>query len=588
MNRFNPLLRTPRSAFRVETAPRSALRVETGRRTGIASAVMQSHLDSAPNAGAKGQAQYHTPTAWAQVLGLALPRYRNTIVDLNCGNGQLLAGVAGDSTHHLLGCDIEPPDRESTLEWSATINDRRVTADVTQFYPLLHEIEFEADLFALNPPWDLHWYRDRLESLAYSSCNAVAMAFQEHDGRTAKETIDSTVATLCMALDRCSVYGEGYLIANNATLERLIFAPDAPHKELADHVWARLAIEGNICQVRNAERGTRKEFHTGVIYFARDHTAGSRGCRMFNGDQDVIGAVSGYCEQLFKNRLDLRKGAWTTPNQHTNGTNDLWCAAAAEWRVRNNAARVTDNPWNIWLGHDGTILTNLSVFDELVQVKKAEAVQLHQLNGRHPMQMVLQKNDRKNLERATLGGSPWRVAPAVVDAVRQALADYEAVRSPLVPLNEIQRLGFLDDNDDILCLKTFGPFAAGARYPIRTETLAYRRVGTKMNLVGQLDDVQWEGSELAIYIGEHLFMDARLRGNDVRLSIEDEAAEEALRMPVQAGTLTPQRNCPIEFTLQQLVEHFEIPDVPDVATRNPEGYQHNLDLLAEIEQIVNA
>jgi hypothetical protein len=42
----------------------------------------------------------------------------------------------------------------------------------------------------------------------------------------------------------------------------------------------------------------------------------------------------------------------------------------------------------------------------------------------------------------------------------------------------------------------------------------------------------------------------------------------------------------IDFTLQQLIEHFTIPDVPDVATLNPELHQRNLDLLHEIEEII--
>jgi hypothetical protein len=35
---------------------------------------------------------------------------------------------------------------------------------------------------------------------------------------------------------------------------------------------------------------------------------------------------------------------------------------------------------------------------------------------------------------------------------------------------------------------------------MRTETLSVKRTGRKMNLTGELDDVQWEGSEFALYI----------------------------------------------------------------------------------------
>ena len=119
-------------------------------------------------------------------------------------------------------------------------------------------------------------------------------------------------------------------------------------------------------------------------------------------------------------------------------------------------------------------------------------------------------------------------------------------------------------------------FQTGQRYQIRTETLSVKRTGRKLNLTGELDDVQWEGSELALYIKdlaglEHLFMEERLRADNVRLSIQAEGDPS-----------------PIEYNLQQLVEHFDIPEVPDVAAKDPAAYQHNLDLLHLIEQIVNA
>jgi hypothetical protein len=66
-------------------------------------------------------------------------------------------------------------------------------------------------------------------------------------------------------------------------------------------------------------------------------------------------------------------------------------------------------------------------------------------------------------------------------------------------------------------------------------------------------------------------MEERLRADDVRLSIQDENAPS-----------------PIEFNLQQLVEHFEIPEVPDVAAIHPERYQQHLALLRQIEAIVNS
>ena len=55
---------------------------------------------------------------------------------------------------------------------------------------------------------------------------------------------------------------------------------------------------------------------------------------------------------------------------------------------------------------------------------------------------------------------------------------------------------------------------------------------------------------------------------------------------VRGGLLDVTVRLQIDFTLQQLIEHFTIPDVPDVATLNPELHQRNLALPHEIEEII--
>ena len=200
-----------------------------GRHTAIAPANLQAVLDSAANAVHKGQAAYFTPTSWAEALALPLPAYRPVMVDLTCGNGQLLAGAAAPGTFHRLGCDIEAqaglqdngPQTTSPESGSPVVSSpvvRFIEADVTLLASYLQRANWMADCFVLNFPFDHHWYRDRLAFLGESNCRAVAMAFNRHDGRTSKDTIDSTVAGLCLALDRSSPWGEGYIIANHNTV----------------------------------------------------------------------------------------------------------------------------------------------------------------------------------------------------------------------------------------------------------------------------------------------------------------------------------------------------------------------------------
>jgi hypothetical protein len=585
--------RTGPSMSRIQITSRSALNpqpstLNSGRRSGIAAGNLQEHLESAANAGVKGQAQYHTPPEWARILAQALPQYRPVIVDLTCGNGQLLSGAAAPSTKYILGCDIEQP---STLNPQPSTH--FVPADLTKFYPILKQADFVADCFALNPPWELHWYREKLAALAESDCPAVELAFAAHDGRTGKDTIDSTIATLCIALDLCSPYGEGFLIANEATLQRLIFGSEArgaegalraPHAALAAHVWAHLIIDGgNICDPDFGRKPS--DFKTGIIWFARSHLQGCSWNKSIGAPASgtaldyFLKESNDLCFELGRNRINFRRGSNVRQYEggHTPDSADLWDAARGEWLAQTKDARATiSDKWNIFLDIDGTIKTNLSLFDQASgRVKKEQYLRLFALNGKHPMQLILQRAERKELQRAVFG-TLWRVAPAVVDAVQHALDEYNAVRSPLYPLSKIQRLGYLDENEDIVCLKDLdNRYRAGARYGIRTETIRVKRAGTKMNLTGERDAVEWEGSQLALFIRdtagiERLFMEEQWRDKEVTLSIQDKDAPS-----------------PIEYNLPQLIDHFEIPEVPDVALVHPQAYEKNLNLLDQIEQIVN-
>ncbi|HEV2327623.1 MAG TPA: hypothetical protein VGY56_02415 [Verrucomicrobiae bacterium] len=539
----------------------------------IAPSVIQDVLESAANAAEKGQAQWHTPLPWAQILALPLVRYRTAIADLSCGNGQLLAGASKRA--ELLGCDIEKT------------TDGIVQADITKFYSLLRAVNWKCDLFVLNPPWDLHWYKSLrtatvgtstgLAALAESHVPAVCRAFVAHDPRIGRDAIDSTIATLCIALDCCSEYGEGFLIANEATLKRLIFSPAAPYRMLAGHIWAHLTVQGNICQTKG-----RSDFVTGIIYFARAPQS-----KPFKTHCSSFESAKVMCEQLKSRRLEFRKGPEATSYMHTKNCADLWQAAADEYK-----ARTSPLPhYNIWLDENGIIRTFLSLFDEHSgRVSKDEAAGLYALSGRKPIHLVVQRAQRKALE-AAVNRTLWRVDPKLQEAVKVAVTEYNNVRAPLYPLSKIQRLGYLDEQDEIQCVKNlsksgFTHFEAGKSYALRSTTVAVKRHGEKVNLEGEMDAVEWDGQELAFFITdcygvEQCFMEARLRDKDTEVNL----------LPANHtgkwGKKDLGDRCPINFTLQELVTHFHIPDVPDVATLDPQRYQRHLTALDQIAALCN-
>ena len=560
--------------------------------TGINAANLQEFLESAANAADKGQSQYFTPREFGELCAIPLPKTRPFIGDLNAGACDLLYATANGTTQTLLGSDIDGC-RVNRLECDK-LTIQRITADLTLLYPLLSEVNWGCPLFVLNPPWDLHWYRERLKLLGESELAAVADAFKAIDPRLGKDTIDSTVATMMIALDLMPPRGESVLIGNQDTIERLILDPKAPHAALAQHVWANLIIEGNPMTAEAQQTWDKdKPFRTGVIYFARSHTAG---CKLI-ADAKTLGDFKRNAEQASERYRYRSGGEFYSEHQMPQDVVERWKAVADEWKARHDKVR-TD--YHIWLDKSGTIRTHLSVFEKSsARVDKREAQRLFSLQGQRPMQLVVQANQRKDLLRAVNGGI-WRAHPDLPKLVDQAVGEYHSCRAPLAKLSPVQSLGYLDEENAIHCtqdlmgnvpdapikaryLEQANPtkrsvklaFKAGTTYEIRTKTLHVERLKVKPDpMTGKDTEYLMVGQELAIYIKgegghEFCFMDARLRGEQVKIS---EDIFEQVR---------------IEFTLQDLVGHFEIPEVPDVAQCKPSEYQLNLQRLDELELMMN-
>ena len=588
---------------------------------------LQQMLESAPNAAEKGQSQFFTPHAFGAALAKALPKLRPTILDLNCGDGDLLQASVSPDTERLLGSDIDPdaggltsPRREAGEKAKARRLDiRPLHWDLTHLYPAMVEIDFTADLFVLNPPFRLWWDRARLQDLAASDLTAVREAFAAQEAAAYKKgtvdgTIDSTIATLLMALDRCTYLGEGLLIGNNATLQRLLFDPDAPHAAVARHVWGHLIVPGNpMTGLDDCLWEKETAFHTGVLYFARGHLAGP----------ETVTWPADWAARLESGTLPL-------PDRlYRNGSSLCYTGHARErvaddWKLlRDRAAELNTNtgrqPYHLWLNVGGRIGCNLTDFEQRsVKVNKAEAQRLYALRGKTPMELVIQRAQRDELRHVVHQGG-WRVEPALLEAVEKAVGEYNAARAPLYPLDPIKRLGYLDEQDTIECTKDLmgvkaesgkrkaetensklktqnsepAPqllFKAGQRYSIRTQTVAVIRRSWKYNpLMARDESLEHTGQELAIYLAdgvrdphakedkltEYCFMDAKIM-KDKNTTVKTAPQQKGRNDGDPVG---------ISFTLQELAAHFAIPEVPDVATANPAGYRRNLDALAAIEQL---
>ena len=126
-------------------------------------------------------------------------------------------------------------------------------------------------------------------------------------------------------------------------------------------------------------------------------------------------------------------------------------------------------------------------------------------------------------------------------------------------------------------------FRASQRYALRTQTVSITRKVSRPNAFnGEDEDLEYSGQELAFFIRdefetEYCFMDAKLR-DDPNTNIP---------FAKQVKDHKNERNA-VDFTLQELCAHFNIPEVPDVATVDPQGYNDCLDQLRALEQLTES
>ena len=553
---------------------------------------LQEVLDSAANAGDLGKQQFFTPRPIAAALATPLPFTRPVFVDLMMGDGALLAGAFEDlpplaamghlhATRRGLGLDIDRRCARQPAALDTPVD--TCAADLTEFYGLLAEMNWQYDCGGFNPPFSLQWHTDRLAALADSEIEAVRKCFKK-----GREHTDSTLAALLIALDRQTPMGEGYFICNHSTAVKLLGDPDQPAQPdlpggpLRAHVWLWLTLPPGVFE-------NVRDFDTAVLYFARSHTVGEPlHLTAPSADPDAIRAT---LATAVRRRELLRRGYAVHAAHQTSATTVPLFRAAKEEHLRRHREH-GDRQWNLWL-EAGVIRRHLTPFQSFSgQIAKDLIVALNDLHGKTPMSLVVQKPSRTALLKAVR--SPlWRVDPALLAAVEQACAAYAAERAPFYPLNPNQCLGFLDEQDTIACRldlrlerRTSAPllvsagdrpglkdrtFLAGKSYPLDSSTRKIERDRTRPNILGTEESVTLHGAELVIRVQD----ESGQWWEFATFNDQELAAPENLH--------DHRRNTVLKAKLELLAEHFVVPAVPDVAMLHPEKYAANL---AAIDAIV--
>ncbi len=542
---------------------------------------LQEVLDSGANAVAKGRQQFFTPLALARALHSALPRFYGqppeVLVDLMCGSSNLLRAALPKCA---LGIDIDSRLARRPDDWDKESRTCFLNGDVTKFYPLAAEVDWRADLFALNPPYSVQWETARLAALGESNAPAVRETYVR---LRHKETIDSTLATLLIALDLCTDKGEGYLICNENTATRFLGGPQSAIENqqsaiasaLRKHIWLWLSIPPGVFD------NVRFDFPTAVLYFARAHEAGP--FHLMAGSADA-GVIRNTLKPVGDGqRYVLRHGGQLHSRTDFCPTTEPVFRAIKEEYATLYAGKKRD--WNIWLGTDGTIQRHLTPFqNHSRKIPKLKARLLNDLQGKHPMALVVQRATRIALVEA-IHSKIWKVQPELIAKVSECLREYNAGRAPFYKLNDVQRLAYLDEADSIVCkAEGLNGFVPGERYELSSRTVEVERHNIRPNILGVDEVVTLKGQELEISIKcgkqTHTFKPRFPVITKIPKELKEHLDRNKARHEAPQQPPDPNKH---DHDIADLVKYFVVPDVPDVAEVQPGRYAQFVERIKAIE-----
>lgn len=506
---------------------------------------------SATNSNRKGLQQYGTPEPWARALSAALPTLRRSIADLHCGNGSLLRGMANSTTREIMSLDIDPAAGPgSARKWTDAIQAappliEHFNGDVLDLHPLLLDTDTRFDLLVANPPFSLSW-----------PTKLLAEPLRKGLGKN----VDSTHATLRMIPTLLSTDGEGVLIANQASLERIY----KDHIDDFRKAWAWISVPSFF-------PGVDRSIRIGVLYFSLHHDVGPltlKGNTHHLSPLQLRGPLphlSPTSPDDLATTLDLvRRELFSHPCIiHTWDANSCMRSFAACGTEMERRRDPSSSNANVTLSTDGSLRTWVSQYQEKANSIPGHLIEfLRKINRKHPLELTLQRGSRMALMEAVESGL-WTVSPDAEQAIIHCVSTFDRDRAPLSPILDVQRIGWIDDAEELLCISPFLHFLPGEKYKLSTETFEWKK----------------DQHRPRYHAGKRDMETVSVRGTDLRITLHHPLQSPAhfAFNPDNSGTLHA------THSLEVLAAHFQLPDVQDITSLHPEAYAANLALIDELE-----
>lgn len=448
--------------------------------------------------------------------------YPRAVLDPTAGSGALLAPFASGKR---FGIELDSDYTKTGFYTS-------ITADAQKAVPMLRAAGVRFPAIAANPPFGLTW-----KDPAHAT-----------EGSPDRE-IGSTALTYLWALDLLEPTGQGAMICGrNRFYKEVLSLPEA------EGVYAVVEVEGPLFD--------GVQLPTAIAFFVKPHQRRDRRYADAGDTSDLFERFSGYRADLEGLATEIRAarrratGFLPSPEADTQALSDDMAAVAAE-HVRREAkdAGKADDRHDIGL-KSGKVSVGLRAYNKLRLAHAGRLREVQTLSGQHPAYFGQNKRAYRQLTELESQGFV-SISGALRERAEAAVAQAEKQATPLFPLKEVMRLGWLTDLETIHCKKGEPEhgFVAGESYNLSTRSRMVHE--SEQRLVEdkhgdfELRQFQKERKILQVSIGSHSF---------------DEGPEN------------------ISF----ISEHFELPDPGCVASRYPDEVARNREVLTEIESEMHA
>lgn len=449
-----------------------------------------------------GLQQYFSPPEAAELIAAVNGRAQSTL-DLTAGDGSLLAAVEPDFR---FGIEIDA-DQVKAGAYEA------IQGDAQRAYPLLRLLGTQFPRVACNPPFGLEW---------------------QINGR--KE--NSTLATWRMANALLADRGAGAFIAG-----RDRFCRDVLSRPDAAGVYALIECDDLFDGV---ELPCAIAFFVLVGNIGEPRDGGS--LRLSAPREQLPGLAEQIREQRERFASDVHEPFRCG---YRTALTDSFETVAAELARRREQDAAGRQRYDLEL-KGNRVSVRPSPFAQLALGQRRGLREVQRLHNQPPTYFALNLREWRQL-RGLADEDALTLEPALCEAVEAATVEAEQAVCPLYEVRPQQRLAFLDDLDQVLCIASDPErgFEEGERYELETssdvQVTHAERPHHKRNGDVEIRKYEHEAKVLRVTIDGHVF--------------NESAADVAY-----------------------LLEHFELPDPGDLGSRFPEQVEEARAVLRDLAE----